>query len=127
MRMRGDSGKWSASIVRFSRSASAHYGAAKAAIAHYTRYRVQDLGPFGITVNCIAPDVIATGRIMATVIPSRSKATVTKPSGSPRRLGTVEDSAKVVEFLATDLSDDVTGAVIPIDGGLVSGKSARSI
>jgi len=44
-------------------------GAAKAAIAHYTRYLAQDLGPFGITVNCIAPGVIATGRIMATVIP----------------------------------------------------------
>jgi NAD(P)-dependent dehydrogenase (short-subunit alcohol dehydrogenase family) len=38
-----------------------------------------------------------------------------------RRLGTVEDCAKVVEFLATDLSDYVTGAVIPIDGGLVPG------
>jgi 3-oxoacyl-[acyl-carrier protein] reductase len=36
-----------------------------------------------------------------------------------RRLGTVEDCAKVIEFLATDLSDYVTGAVIPIDGGLV--------
>jgi len=40
----------------------AHYGAAKAAIAHYTRYLAQDLGPFGITANCIASDVIATGR-----------------------------------------------------------------
>jgi 3-oxoacyl-[acyl-carrier protein] reductase len=37
----------------------AHYGAAKAAIAHYTRYLAQDLGPFGVTVNCIAPGVIA--------------------------------------------------------------------
>ena len=36
-----------------------------------------------------------------------------------RRLGTVEDCAKVVEFQATDLSDYVSGAVIPIDGGLV--------
>ena len=38
-----------------------------------------------------------------------------------RRLGTVEDCAKVVEFLATDLSDYVTGALIPIDGGFVRG------
>jgi 3-oxoacyl-[acyl-carrier protein] reductase len=36
-----------------------------------------------------------------------------------RRLGNVEDCAKVVEFLATDLSDYVTGVVIPIDGGLL--------
>jgi 3-oxoacyl-[acyl-carrier protein] reductase len=38
-----------------------------------------------------------------------------------RRLGTVEDCAKVVEFLTTDLPDYVTGAVIPTDGGLVRG------
>src|SRR5947209_2422062 len=100
----------------------AHYGAAKAAIAHYTRYLAQDLGPFGITVNCIAPGVIATGRIMQTVIPgsiqgNRDRADLV----ALRRLGTVEDCAKVVEFLATDLSDYVTGAVIPIDGGLVRG------
>jgi len=98
----------------------AHYGAAKAAIAHYTRYLAQDLGPFGITVNCTAPGVIATGRIMATVIlgsSNRDRAELV----ALRRLGTVEDCAKVVEFLATDLSDYVTGAVIPIDGGLVRG------
>jgi NAD(P)-dependent dehydrogenase (short-subunit alcohol dehydrogenase family) len=102
----------------------AHYGAAKAGIAHYTRYLAQDLGPFGITVNCIAPGVIATGRIMATVIPGSAQS---NRDGAElvalRRLGTVEDCAKVVEFLATDLSDYVTGAVIPIEGGLVRGKS----
>jgi 3-oxoacyl-[acyl-carrier protein] reductase len=100
----------------------AHYGAAKAAIAHYTRYLAQDLGPFGVTANCIAPGVIATGRIMATVIPggiqsNRDRAELV----ALRRLGTVEDCAKVVEFLATDLSNYVTGAMIPIDGGLVRG------
>jgi 3-oxoacyl-[acyl-carrier protein] reductase len=67
--------------------------------------------------------VIATGRIMATVIPGgqqpehRDRAELV----ALRRLGTVEDCAKVVEFLATDLSDYVTGALIPIDGGLVRG------
>jgi len=79
-----------------------------------TRYLAQDLGPFGITANCIAPGVIATGRIMQTVIPgsvqsNRDRAELV----ALRRLGTVEDCAKVVEFLATDLSDYVTGAVIP--------------
>jgi 3-oxoacyl-[acyl-carrier protein] reductase len=100
----------------------AHYGAAKAAIAHYTRYLAQDLGPFGITANCIAPGVIATGRIMATVIPGSSEGNLDRTEKvALRRLGTVEDCARVVEFLATDLSDYVTGAVIPIDGGLVRG------
>lgn len=100
----------------------AHYGAAKAAIAHYTRYLAQDLGPFGITANCIAPGVIATGRIMATVIPGSSDGNQSRTEKvALRRLGTVEDCARVVEFLATDLSDYVTGALIPIDGGLVRG------
>ena len=100
----------------------AHYGAAKAAIAHYTRYLAQDLGPYGITANCIAPGVITTARIMQTVIPGSSSSNEDRTSlVALRRLGTVEDCAKVVEFLATDLSDYVTGAVIPIDGGLARG------
>jgi 3-oxoacyl-[acyl-carrier protein] reductase len=98
----------------------AHYGAAKAAIAHYTRYLAQDLGPYGVTANCIAPGVIATGRIMQTVVPGSSNANRDRAEQvALRRLGTVQDCAKVVEFLATDLSDYVSGAVIPIDGGLV--------
>jgi 3-oxoacyl-[acyl-carrier protein] reductase len=59
---------------------------------------------------------------MATVIPGsvqskRDRAELV----ALRRLGTVEDCAKVVEFLATDLSDYSTGAVIPIDAVLVRG------
>src|SRR6516225_968517 len=115
----------SGKIVTVSSSADggyAHYGAAKAAIAHYTRYLAQDLGPYGITANCIAPGVIATGRIMQTVLPGSSDSNRDRSElVALRRLGTVEDCAKVVEFLATDLSDYVTGAVIPIDGGLRRG------
>ena len=100
----------------------AHYGAAKAAIAHYTRYLAQDLGPYGITANCIAPGVIATGRIMQTVLPGSSDSNRDRSElVALRRLGTVEDCARVVEFLTTDLSDCVTGTVIPIDGGLRRG------
>jgi 3-oxoacyl-[acyl-carrier protein] reductase len=66
--------------------------------------------------------VIAAGRIMATVIPGSIRSNQDRTElVALRRLGTVEDCAKVVEFLATDLSDYVTGAVIPIDGGLVRG------
>lgn len=98
----------------------AHYGAAKAAIAHYTRYLAQDLGPYGITANCIAPGTITTGRIVATVMPGSADANRDRMERvALRRLGTVDDCAKVVEFLVTDLSDYVTGVVIPIDGGLL--------
>ncbi len=98
----------------------AHYGAAKAAIAHYTRYLAQDLGPHGITANCIASGIIATGRIMQTVIPGSSGANANPAARvALRGVGTVEDCARVVEFLTTNLSDYVTGAVIPVDGGLL--------
>jgi len=86
------------------------YGTAKAAIIHYTRALAQELGPFNINVNCIAPGIIRTGRLG-----DRSKAA---GSIALRREGTVEDCAKVVEFLVTDLSDYVTGRTIIIDGGL---------
>jgi len=98
----------------------AHYGAAKAAIAHYTKYLAQDLGPYGITANCIAPGTITTGRIVATVMPGSADANRDRADRvALRRLGTVDDCAKVVEFLTTDLSDYVSGVVIPIDGGLL--------
>jgi 3-oxoacyl-[acyl-carrier protein] reductase len=87
------------------------YGMAKAAIIHYTRSLAQELGPFNINVNAIAPGIIRTGRLG-----DRSHmAGMT----ALRRKGTVDDCAKVVEFLATDLSDYVTGRTIVIDGGLV--------
>ena len=96
----------------------AHYGAAKAAIGPL--HAVSSPGSRAVRGygESHRPGVIATGRIMATVIPgsvqsNRDRAELV----ALRRLGTVEDCAKVVEFLATDLSDYVTGAVIPIDGG----------
>jgi 3-oxoacyl-[acyl-carrier protein] reductase len=96
----------------------AHYGAAKAAIIHYTRYLAQDLGPFGVTANCLAPGVIATGRIADTLIADPAQAAAVAATIALRRIGQVEDCARVIEFLATDLSDYVTGALIPADGGM---------
>ena len=96
----------------------AHYGAAKAAILHYTRYLAQDLGPYGINANCIAPGSITTARIVELLRnrPGSNSDQIEKVA--LRRLGNVDDCAKVVEFLCTDLSDYVTGQCIAIDGGL---------
>ena len=98
-----------------SAASAAHYGTAKAGIVMYTRYLAQDLGPLGITANCIAPGYIGTGRLMERF--ERVGLDEIASRVALRRLGTVEDCARVVEFLATDLSDYVTGAVVPIDGG----------
>lgn len=98
----------------------AHYGAAKAGIAMYTRYLAQDLGPHGINVNCIAPGLIATGRIMTNLVQDDDSRTEAIPL---RRAGTVDDCANLVEFLVTDMSSYIHGAVIPIDGGWNRGSA----
>ncbi|WP_096200090.1 SDR family NAD(P)-dependent oxidoreductase [Bacillus sp. FJAT-45350] len=94
-----------------------HYGASKAGIISYTKYLAQDLGPYNITVNAIAPGYIGTGRLMEQFekggVENFTKETALK------RLGTPEDCANVIEFLATNLSDYVTGTVIDVTGGLV--------
>ena len=88
------------------------YGTAKAAIIHYTRALAQELGPFNINVNAIAPGIIRTGRL-------GDRAAVARERVALQREGTIEDCAKVVEFLTTDLSDYVTGRTIIIDGGML--------
>lgn len=93
----------------------AHYGAAKAGIAMYTKYLAQEVGPYGITANCVAPGYIATGRLMP-LFDTIGGADLVQTIPL-RRLGTPDDCAGVIEFLATDLGAYITGAVIPIDGG----------
>lgn len=103
----------------------AHYCLAKAGIAEYTRLLAGELGPYNITVNAIAPGVVVTSRAMVQfgrgVDPVK---TAEQEKNIPlRRLGVPEDCARVVEFLTTDLSDYVTGQIIPVCGGMVLSPS----
>lgn len=91
----------------------AHYGVSKAGVIMYTHYLANHLGPEGITANCIAPGFISTGRLSSGF--SEQSERIAKRIGL-RRWGTVDDCANVIEFLATDLSDYVSSAVIPVDG-----------
>ena len=104
--------------LRATNGGGAHYSIAKAAIQHYTRQLAAELGPFGITVNCIAPGWILSSRAIAGGRNSPETRQRLEPTIALRRLGWPEDCAKVVEFLATDLSDYVTGQVIVVDGGV---------
>ena len=101
----------SGKIVTVSSGAGLHprggyhpYGTAKAAIIFYTRCLAEELGSYNINVNCIAPGIIRTGRLGDRS--QMAERTVLK------REGTIEDCARIVEFLTTELSDYVTGNVI---------------
>ena len=90
------------------------YSIAKAGIAQFTRALAAQLGPYGITVNSIAPAYILSSRKKA-----EGMAEAIDTDGIPlRRLGTPEDCARVVEFLCSDLSDYVTGQCISVCGGV---------
>ena len=96
----------------------AHYGMAKNAVIHFTRSLAVELGPNNIRVNCIAPAVIETARIIA-MASKRKAGDMTNAAKIPlRRFGTPEDCANVLEFLASDLSSYVTGQCISVNGGL---------
>jgi 3-oxoacyl-[acyl-carrier protein] reductase len=97
----------------------AHYGSAKAGIIMYTKYLAQDLGPYGITVNCIAPGYIGTGRLMIEF--NKMGIENVSKNIALQRIGTPEDCARVIEFLTTDLSDYVTGTIIDVGGGCIRG------
>ena len=91
------------------------YSIAKAGIIMYTKYLAEDLGKYGINVNCLAPGYIATGRLNATIYGTevgKKRAHVS----SLRRFGTVEDCADGMEFLVTDQSNYVTGLVLEVSG-----------
>jgi 3-oxoacyl-[acyl-carrier protein] reductase len=97
----------------------AHYGAAKAGIAHYTRYLAQDLGPFGITANCIAPGVIATARIMQTVIPGSLRCSPMRPASTSSRPPSITSIPKAMRPRWRRCSS------MPISPPAPSGSSSR--
>ncbi|HEX5414943.1 MAG TPA: SDR family NAD(P)-dependent oxidoreductase [Chloroflexota bacterium] len=94
------------------------YSVAKAAIQHYTRKLASELGPYNITVNAIAPGWILSSRAVAGGRNSPETRARLEAEIALKRLGEPEDCAKVVEFLVTDLSDYVTGQIIPVCGGV---------
>jgi 3-oxoacyl-[acyl-carrier protein] reductase len=97
----------------------ASYGAAKAGIIRYTSYLAQELAPFGINVNCIAPAYIRTARLWETQWKFNNIGQMLIDRTPMGRFGTPEECAKVIEFLCTDLSDFVTGQTISVCGGAV--------
>jgi 3-oxoacyl-[acyl-carrier protein] reductase len=93
----------------------ANYAAAKAGVAGMTRALAREIGSRGITVNCIAPGFIDTD--MTKVLPEAQRTALTAqiPLG---RLGSPEDIAHAVAFLASPHAGYITGTTLHVNGGM---------
>ena len=99
--------------------ATAPYAAAKAGVNMLTKTLARELGPHGVTVNCVAPGTFATPISTSTRTPEqlaehlegRKKVTVLQ------RIGTLKEVATSVLFFASDDSSYVTGQTLCVDGG----------
>jgi 3-oxoacyl-[acyl-carrier protein] reductase len=96
----------------------ANYAAAKAGLVGLTRSVARELASRGITCNVVAPGPIVTAMTDAMPDEWRAWAEGAVPLG---RLGTSEECAAVVAFLCSEAAGYVTGAVVPVDGGLAMG------
>jgi NAD(P)-dependent dehydrogenase (short-subunit alcohol dehydrogenase family) len=106
-------------IAAFPGGRLAHYGAAKLAVLHYTRSLASELGPAGVRANCVSPGTTLSSRVAAQA-QDRGLGTAEQAAAVPLgRLGTPEDIAGAVLFLAGDLAGFVTGQCLSVCGGAV--------
>jgi beta-ketoacyl ACP reductase len=107
------------SVVALTGSAGqVNYAASKAGLIGLARSLARELGSRGITANVVTPGFIETD--MTAAIPEERRAEVLAEMPL-HRYGTAEEIAATVTFLASDAAAYVTGAVIPVDGGLGMG------
>lgn len=93
------------------------YSVAKTGVIGLTRAVAVDLGPEGITVNCICPGPIRTG--LTDPIPEEHKEIFAKRRTALKRYGYPEEVAHITFSLCLPAASFLTGAVIPVDGGLM--------
>jgi 3-oxoacyl-[acyl-carrier protein] reductase len=96
------------------RTQASIYAVAKAGVTHYTRCLADQLRPYDITVNCIAPGDTRTGRFMGTRAVDQARMVET---GTLDRIATIDEVARVVEVFAGPLGAFVSGQVLRVDGG----------
>ena len=102
-----------------SASSSSAYAAAKGGIIAFTRKLATELGPFGVTINSIAPSLTLTERITPHWEKRSAEDRAATVEGIPLgRVANAMDQAKVIAFLASSDADFITGITIDVSGGL---------
>ena len=97
-------------------SCEVHYSAAKAGLIGLTKALAKEEGPSGITVNCVAPGVIDTDMMAAFTAEDKAALAEETPVG---RLGSADEVAKLLLYLAGEDAGYITGQVFGVNGGLV--------
>ncbi|MFT5319086.1 MAG: 3-oxoacyl-[acyl-carrier protein] reductase, partial [Chlamydiales bacterium] len=93
-----------------------NYAASKSGMLGFSKSLAKELARRNICVNCIAPGYIETK--MTEILPEQQK-DLLKANIPMQRLGKPEDVANTALFLASNMSDFITGQVITVDGGMV--------
>ena len=96
----------------------ANYAAAKAGIIAFSKSLAKEIGSRGITVNVVAPGFITTD--MTDALP-QAQQDAYRAAIPAARFGTTEDVAAAISFLTSDDAGYISGAVVPVDGGLGMG------
>jgi NAD(P)-dependent dehydrogenase (short-subunit alcohol dehydrogenase family) len=98
------------------------YRATKAAVIHVTRSTAVELAQHDVRVNCIAPAHIPTA-----INASLDQNLIVRAMQPLQRLGSPRDVAEAALYLASDRAAQITGVVLPVDGGSTAGSPPRSI
>ncbi|WP_288017988.1 SDR family NAD(P)-dependent oxidoreductase [Blastomonas sp.] len=106
-------------LSRYGDAGLGAYAASKHAILGFTRSLAMELGPYGVTVNCVQPGCIVTGMTRG-MLENGEAADYYRDKSALKRLGQPEDIADVIAFLASDDARFITGQGIIADGGVMT-------
>jgi NAD(P)-dependent dehydrogenase (short-subunit alcohol dehydrogenase family) len=103
----------------------AAYATSKAAVIHLTKLAALELAPRAITVNCVCPGVVRTPAV--TGIPDNPEIPFAEKRTPLGRLAEPEEIAAAFHFLASPEASYITGAIVPVDGGITAGWESYDV